>query len=125
MRFKNETHKRRFIKEIQKMDKSNDTQMAVAFLLTANRTLWKICKTNFMLNNRILVHRIRLARSTEEVYLLFCAAKDIALGTAHLTMNDLVDETVVSSEMWQLIFTALEIKRYGVGIVFPKQKENK
>jgi len=34
---------------------------------------------------------------------------------------------VVSGAMWQLIFTALEIKRFGVGMVipYPKQVEKK
>ena len=40
-------------------------------------------------------------------------------------MNDLVDKDVVSGAMWQLIFTALEIKRFGVGIVIPSQQEKK
>ena len=42
-------------------------------------------------------------------------------------MNDLVDKDVVSGAMWQLIFTALEIKRFGVGMVipYPKQAEKK
>ena len=80
-----------------------------------------------MLDNKIPIHRVRLNRSTEEGYLLFCAAKDIALGSRHISMNDLVDKDVVSGAMWQLIFTALEIKRFGVGMVipYPKQVEKK
>ena len=39
MRFRNDIHKRRFEKEIKKMDKKDNTQMAIVFLLTANLAL--------------------------------------------------------------------------------------
>ena len=113
-------------KESKKMDKKDNTQMAIVFLLTANLALWNRCRI-YMIDNKIPIHRVRLNRSTEEGYLLFCAAKDIALGSRHISMNDLVDKDVVSGAMWQLIFTALEIKRFGVGMVipYPKQVEKK
>ena len=44
MRFRNDIHKRRFEKEIKKMDKKDNTQMAIVFLLTANLALWNRCK---------------------------------------------------------------------------------
>ena len=44
MRFRNDIHKRRFEKEIKKMDKKDNTQMAIVFLLTANLKLWNRCK---------------------------------------------------------------------------------
>ena len=126
MRFRNDIHKRRFEKEIKTMDKKDNAQMAIVFLLTANLKLWNRCKI-YMIDNKIPIHRVRLNRSTEEGYLLFCAAKDIALGSRYISMNDLVDKDVVSGAMWQLIFTALEIKRFGVGMVipYPKQVEKK
>ena len=126
MQFKNSTHKRRFMGVIKTMDQKDKTQMAVAFLLTATKALWdrsRIC----MINNKILVHRIHLNHTSEEVYVLYCAAKDIVFGTTHISVGDLVDEELVSRELYRLIFTALEIKRFGVGMVipYPKQEEKK
>ena len=124
MQFKNSTHKRRFMGVIKPMEQKDKTQMAVAFLLTATKALWdrsRIC----MINNKILVHRIHLNHTSEEVYALYCAAKDIAFGTTLISVSDLVDEELLSRELYRLIFTALEIKRFGVGIVIPSQQEKK
>ena len=122
MQFKNSIHKRRFMSVIKPMDQKDKTQMAVAFLLTATKALWdrsRIC----MINNKILVHRIHLNHTSEEVYALYCAAKDIAFGTTLISVSDLVDEELLSRELYRLIFTALEIKRFGVGIVIPSPQE--
>ena len=124
MRFKDDSHKKRFMGSIRKMDRSNNTQMSLVFLLTADRLLWNRCKI-YMVDNKIPIHRVRLKRVKEEAYVLFCSAKDIALGTTHLSMNDLVDKDVVSGQVWKLIFTALEIKRFGVGIIVPQRTDNK
>ena len=124
MRFKNNSHQRRFMDAIKKMDQRDRTQMAIVFLMTADKSLWNRCRI-YMVNHKIPIYRVRLKRVSEEAYLLFCCAKDIALGTTHVSMNDLVDKDVVSGQMWQLIFTALEIKRFGVGIVVPQRTDNK
>ena len=124
MRFKNEQHKGRFMKAIKRMDQKNPTQMAVAFLLTAEKKLWDSCRI-YIISNEIPIYRIRVKRCSENGYVLFCAAKDIALGTKYVSMNDLVDRDIVSSENWQLIFTALEIKRFGVGMVIPQRIDSK
>ena len=42
MRFRNDIHKRRFKKEIKTMDKKDNTQMVIVFLLTANLALSKM-----------------------------------------------------------------------------------
>ena len=52
MRFRNDLHKRRFEKEIKKMDKKDNAQMAIVFLLTANLKLWNRCKI-YMIDNKI------------------------------------------------------------------------
>ena len=124
MRFKNNSHQRCFMDAIKTMDQRDRTQMAIAFLMTADKSLWNRCCI-YMVNHKIPIYRVRLKRVSEEAYLLFCCAKDIALGTTHVSMNDLVDKEVVSGQMWQLIFTALEIKRFGVGIVVPQRTDNK
>ena len=124
MRFLDEKHQNRFIKTIKKMDKDDKAQMSIAFLLTADKHLWDRCRI-YMIDNKIPIHRIKLNKSTEKAYALFCAAKDISLGTKHISMNDLVDRDVVTIEVWKLIFTALEIRRFGVGMVIPHQSNKK
>ena len=84
--------------------------MALAFLLTADKKLWDCCR-GYIISNEIPIHRIRIQHCGENAYALFCAAKDIALGTRYVSMNDLADKDIVCGEIWKLIFTALEIKR--------------
>ena len=122
MRFKNELHKRRFMDAIKKMNSKDNTQIAVTFLLTADRQLWNRCRI-YMVDNKVPLHRVKLKHVKEDAYVLFCGAKDIAYGTTYISMKDLVDKDVVSRQLWRLIFTALEIKRFGVGIVIPSQQE--
>ena len=124
MQFKNDSHEKLFLKTIQGMNQRDNTQMALAFLLTADKKLWDCCRI-YMISNEIPIHRIRIKRCGENAYVLFCAAKDIALGTKYVSMNDLVDREIVAGDIWKLIFTALEIKRFGVGIVIPQRMDNK
>ena len=124
MQFKNDLHKKRFMDAIKKMDHGDNTQMAIVFLLTADRQLWNRCKI-YRIDNRIPIHRVRVRCVKEDAYVLFCGARDLALGTTYISMRDLVDREVVSGPIWKLIFTALEIRRYGVGIVIPRPKNKK
>lgn len=124
MQFKNDSHEKLFLKTIKGMNQKDNTQMALAFLLTADKKLWACCRI-YMIGNEIPIHRIRIKRCGENAYVLFCAAKDIALGTKYVSMNDLVDREIVAGDIWKLIFTALEIKRFGVGIVVPQRMDNK
>ena len=124
MQFKHDSHEKLFLKTIKGMNQRDNTQMALAFLLTADKKLWDCCRI-YMISNEIPIHRIRIKRCGENAYVLFCAAKDIALGTKYVSMNDLVDREIVAGDIWKLIFTALEIKRFGVGIVVPQRMDNK
>ena len=124
MQFKNDSHEKLFLKTIKGMNQRDNTQMALAFLLTADKKLWDCCRI-YMISNEIPIHRIRPKCCSEKAYVLFCAAKDIALGTKYVSMNDLADKDIVQGDIWKLIFTALEIKRFGVGIVIPQRMDNK
>ena len=124
MQFKNDRHEKLFREAIKGMNRKDNTQMAIAFLLTADKKLWDCCRI-YIIGNEIPIHRIRIKRCGENAYVLFCTAKDIALGTNYVSMNDLVNKDIVCGEIWKLIFTALEIKRFGVGIVIPQRMDNK
>ncbi len=67
-----------------------------------------------MVDNKIPIHRVRVGKCTEEGYTLFCVAKDLALGTKHLTMNDLSDKELIPTRLWKIIYTATEIRRMGL-----------
>ncbi len=66
--------------------------------------------------------RKRLVQALGEVlqensYPLFCAAKDLYLGTKHLTVRDLADAELISPKVFALICNAMAIRRFGLGAI--------
>jgi hypothetical protein len=112
MYFKNENHQELFTKAIKKMNKKDNVQMSVVYLLTADKKTWQRCHT-YMIDNKIPIQKIRIGQSSEEGYTLFCCAKDIALGTTHLSVHDMTDKEMVSVSLWKLLYAAIEIRRRG------------
>ena len=47
--------------------------------------------------------RTRLAFGTESSYTLLCCAKDLALGTDHITSADLADREVISPKLYKIL----------------------
>ena len=43
-----------------------------------------------------------------------CAAKDLYLGTKHLTIDDLGDAKLIPTELFRLICNAMAVRRYGL-----------
>ena len=113
MYFRSDKHRELFKESTKKMDKTDNLQMGIVYLLTAEKKLWDKCRI-YMIDNKIPMHRVKVGKCTEEGYTLFCCAKDLALGTKHLSMNDLSDKDLVPTRLWKIIYTAVEIRRYGL-----------
>ena len=47
----------------------------------------------------------------------FCVAKDLYLGTEHISMCDLTDEEIIPKKVFELICNAVAIRRFGLGIL--------
>ncbi|MBQ7830583.1 MAG: hypothetical protein IJ393_00755 [Clostridia bacterium] len=113
MEFRNERHKAAFKDAIKKMDKKDNVQMCIVYLLTADRKLWLTARM-YMIDKKIPIHRVRVKRCSEHGYTLFCCAKDLALGTRLLSMNDLADKELIPPEIWRIVHIAMDIKRFGL-----------
>ena len=61
--------------------------------------------------------RFALGSVDEKAYTLFCCAKDLYLGTKHITIADLADEQLISPKMFGIICNALAIRRFGIGVL--------
>lgn len=48
---------------------------------------------------------------------LFCAAKDLYLGTGCLTVSDLAYKSLVPPKAFRLICNAMAIRRFGLGAI--------
>ena len=90
--------------------------MAAIYLLTAEHKLWMQIK-RFVERNEIKFDGFKPKDSTENGYTLLCCAKDLYLGTKHITISDLADTELVAPRMFALICNAMAIRRFGLGAI--------
>lgn len=116
MDFKNEQHRKVFTEAVQKLDKKNDALMAALYLLTADWKLWNTAKRHIE-RNAVHFERFRLSGGTVGGYTLYCAAKDLYLGTKNLTIGDLTDADLISPKIFGLVCNGMAIRRFGLGAI--------
>lgn len=116
MNFRNEKHRLAFVEAIRKLDKKNFALMSALYLLTAEHKLWMQIR-NYVERNEIKFERFKPKDSTENGYTLLCCAKDLYLGTKHITISDLADTELVAPRMFALICNAMAIRRFGLGAI--------
>ena len=114
MDYRNEKHRIAFTEAIEKLNKKDFRLMSAVYLLSANFALWKTAKRHID-RNEIEFDRIKPRNSTENAYTLFCCAKDLYLGTKHITVKDLADKELIHVQMFSLICNAMAIRRFGLG----------
>ena len=116
MEYRNSKHKTVFTKIVKETNRQNYALMAALYLLSANHKLWITAKGKISFDCIYFDH-IHLPAGTEQAYTLFCTAKDLYLGTKHVTIRDLADTTLISAEMFALICNAMAIRRFGLGAI--------
>ena len=116
MNFKNEKHRAVFEEAVKRQNKKDYTLMSALYLLTADGRLWNQI-SRYVSKGEIAFDRIRLNGTTESGYTLFCCAKDLALGTKHITVSDLADSELISPKLFAVICNAMAIRRYGLGAI--------
>ena len=121
MNFRNEKHRLAFVDAIRKRNKKNFALMAAIYLLTAEHRLWMQIR-RFVERNEIKFDRFKPKDSTENGYTLLCCAKDLYLGTKHITISDLADTELVAPKMFALICNAMAIRRFGLGAIQYKER---
>lgn len=108
MYFKNEAHKTAFVHAAKKANAKDRRMMCKLYLLTADRALWRAAKRESN-GGKYPLGRIRLAFGTESSYTLLCCAKDLTLGTDHITAADLADREVISPKLYKIVETAIYV----------------
>lgn len=123
MYFKNEKHRTVFTEAVAKLDKKDYAMMAALYLLTADLRLWNLSKRHV---GKISINfaDIRLKNIHENGYALFCCAKDLCLGTKHLTVADLADTDLIPPKLFELICNAMAIRRFGLGAIKTTERTN-
>lgn len=123
MVFVTNRHKLDFKKHIRKVSKSNYKLIATIYLLTANWHLLRLSKRH-MSNYDIDFESITLKDCNETSYILFCAAKDLYLGTRKLSIYDMCDEKLMPKKLFKVICTAMKIRRKGLSAIKYAMRED-
>ena len=113
MDFRDERHRLAFSEAVRRRNKENNALMAALYLLTAESRLWLAAKPHVE-KNAVHFDAIRLQDSAENAYALFCCAKDLYLGTKHLSLTDLADKDLIQAGTFALICRAIAIRRFGL-----------
>lgn len=114
--YKNDKHRAVFEAAVRKENKKNYALLSALYLLTADGRLWRDTK-RFVVSGCISFEQMHLPNCTETAYALFCAAKDLYLGTKHLTVSDLADQSLIPLKVFRLICNAMAIRRFGLGAI--------
>ena len=113
MTYINEKHRTRFTLAAKNVRSGNYALLAALYLLTADGRLWNCCKHQVK-NDCVFFENIRLGDCHERAYTLYCAAKDLTLGTKHITVSDLADADLVPPMLFRTICNAMAIRRFGL-----------
>ena len=113
MDYRNEKHRIAFTEAIEKLNRKDYALMSAVYLLTAEHALWMKAKHRVG-QNEIRFDTIKFQDSTENAYTLFCCAKDLYLGTKHITVKDLADGELIRPRIFDLICNAMAIRRFGL-----------
>ena len=119
MTYINEKHRARFRLAAKNVHRENYAVLSALYLLTADQRLWSCCKHHIN-NGCVFFENIKLHNCTERAYTFYCAAKDLTLGTKHITVSDLSDADLVPPMLFRTICNAMAIRRFGLAAI----KEN-
>lgn len=122
--YRNENHKAVFEEITAKMDKQNYALLSALYLLTADYRLWKIMKHHVQ-KNAVDFASVSLKGIHENGYTLYCVAKDLYLGTKHLSVSDLADTELIRPQIFMLVCNAMAVRRFGMKAVrLAERREN-
>ena len=113
MIFKDGRHQAAFWTAIERVGQRDYGLLSALYLLTADPRLRRIVEKRHP-GGTLLFEPFCVPGCTESAYTLYCAAKDLYLGTKHLTIDDLGDAKLIPTELFRLICNAMAVRRYGL-----------
>ena len=115
MKYRNAKHEQVFLEAIRKLNPNNNAVLAAVYLLTADFKLWNQARWQVE-SNKIRFENFKPKSSTENGYVLYCCAKDLCLGTRHITVHDMTDSNLIPPTLFCLICNAMAIRRFGLEV---------
>ena len=114
--FRNNAHRTVFLEASRNMNRSNYALLAALYLLTADSRLWNQVK-DCVHHNTILFDQMKPKNHSTNSYAMFSVAKDLYLGTNHMSLCDLVDTELIPPKVFAIICNAVAIRRCGLDAI--------
>ena len=113
MFFRDKSHARYFISQVKRNpNKCTNEYLSMLYLLSADKSLWKTARKEIT-NQAICIDNINIKGISPLGYMLIKVSSNISDKAIHLTLADLGDRHLISNQAFELIVTALKIRRYG------------
>lgn len=119
MIFINTFHQNTFMNQYNRLNHENSKLLSAVYLLSADKRLWD-CAWRFVYKNGISFAKIKPKHLSADGYTLFCAARDIYLGSRHFSLSELADPAVIDRTGFCLVLNAMGIRRYGYSYIKKK-----
>lgn len=115
MTYRGERHKEIFEREVRKRKNPTAAMLCALYLLTADCRLWSRVRP-YIHTTGIQFQGVQLGRISADAYTLYMVAKDLYCGTKHITIRDLADKEIVSSQLFGMVCEAMTLRRYGLAV---------
>ena len=119
MLFYDPLHRITFYNQYLKLNHQNSGLISAVYLLTADNELWKYV-WKCVDRDSISFVKIKPKGLSPDAYILLCAAKDLYLGTEHISLSELADPVIVKKTTFCLVLNALGIRRFGYSYLSTK-----
>ena len=114
--FRNNAHRTAFLEVSRNMNRRNYALLAALYLLTADSRLWNQVK-DCVQHNQILFDQMKPKNHSTNSYTLFSVAKDLSLGTNHMTLCDLADTELIPPKVFAIICNSMALYRLGLDAI--------
>jgi hypothetical protein len=114
--FRDNAHRTVFLEASRNMNRSNYALLAALYLLTADSRLWNQVK-DCVHHNTIPFDQMEPKNHSTNSYALFSVAKDLYLGTNHMSLCDLADTELIPPKIFVIICNSMAIYRLGLDAI--------
>ena len=114
--FRDNAHRTVFLEASRNMNRSNYAVLAALYLLTADSRLWNQVK-DCVHHNTIPFDQMEPKNHSTNSYAMFSVAKDLYLGTNHMSLCDLADTELIPPKIFVIICNSMAVFRLGLDAI--------
>ena len=113
MYFRNKIHEQIYLDSLQNNPyRCTEQYLAALYILTSDKLLWRIARSKVKAK-KIRFNAIKIYGTASIQYILVKVASDLYRDTAYSSSKELCDKYLISDRYFELIITAMHIRRYG------------